>query len=59
MEVAFNSEVKSKLFINKRGTIVCPEGTETIVSVSEANAGYKVEWKGENSLLQKEMSNFL
>ena len=29
MEVAFDSEVKSKLFMNKRGTIVCPEETET------------------------------
>lgn len=54
VEVASDSEVKSKLFINKRGTIACPEETETIVSMSEAvNAGYKVEWEGEKLTVSK------
>ena len=54
VDVAFDSEVKSKLFINKRGTIVCPEETETIVSMSEAvNAGYKVEWKNKELIASK------
>ena len=36
VEVAFDSEVKADLFMNRYGTIVGPEGTETIVSMHEA-----------------------
>jgi hypothetical protein len=54
VKVAFDSEIKSKLFLNKGGTIVCPEETEAIVSVSEAvNTGYKVEWNGEELTMSK------
>ena len=54
MEVAFDSEVKAELFMNKQGTIIGPEGTETIVSMSEAvKAGYKVEWKKEDLIGSK------
>ena len=43
VEVAFESEVKAELYINRFGTIVGPEGTETIVTLSEAiEAGYEV-----------------
>jgi hypothetical protein len=46
VEVAFDSEVKADLFMNAGGTIVGPEGTETIVSVHEAiAAGYSFVWK--------------
>ena len=45
VEVAFESRVKERLFMNKRGTIIGPEGTETIISVSEVvRAGYNVQW---------------
>ena len=45
VEVAFKSEVKIALFMNKRGTIIGPEGTETIVCMSDlAKAGWKVHW---------------
>ena len=45
VEVAFNSEVKTELFMNKRETIIGPEGTETIVCVKDlVMAGYKVDW---------------
>ena len=44
LEVAFDSEVKAELFMNKQGTIIGPEGIETIVGMSEVvKAGYKVE----------------
>ena len=33
VEVAFDSEVQADLFMNRCGTIVGPEGTETIVSM--------------------------
>ena len=37
--------MKERLFMNKRGTIIGPEGTETIISMSEAvKAGYNVQW---------------
>ena len=46
VQVAFSSEVKTKLFMTKHGTIVAPKGTETIISMSELTiAGYKVERK--------------
>ena len=46
VEVAFESEVKAELYINRFGKIVGPEGTETIVALSEAiEAGYEVAWK--------------
>jgi hypothetical protein len=45
VEVAFDSEVKTELFMNRRGTIIGPEGTETILSMSEVvKAGYSVTW---------------
>ena len=45
VEVAFNSDVKIALFMNKRGTIIGPEGTETIVCVNDlAKAGWKGNW---------------
>ena len=45
VEVAFNSEVKIALFMNRRGTIIRPEGTETIVCMNDlAKAGWKVHW---------------
>ena len=49
VEVAFDSEVKTELFVSRKGTIFGPERTETIVSAHEAaKAGYKVDWtKGE------------
>ena len=43
VEVAFKSEVKAELFMNPYGTIIGPEGTETIVSMHElVKAGYEV-----------------
>ena len=46
VEVAFDSEVKADLFMNRFGTIIGPEGTETIVSMHEAvEAGYETQWK--------------
>ena len=60
VEVAFDSEVKSKLFVNEGGIIVCPEETKTIVSVSEAvNAGYKVGWKDKELIVSKRDVKFL
>ena len=51
-EVTFDSEVNSKLFIKKKGTIVCPEEAATTVSMSEVvSAGYKVEWKEEELIV--------
>ena len=48
VEVAFNSEVNIALFMNKRGTIIGPEGTETIVCMNDlAMAGWKVSWTEE------------
>ena len=45
VEVALNSEVKIALFMNKRGTIIGPEGAETIVCMNDlAKAGWKVNW---------------
>ena len=45
MEVAYDSEVKTELFTNREGTIVGPEGTETIISVCEVvKGGYTVTW---------------
>ena len=46
VEIAFDSEVKADLFMNPEGTIIGPEGTETIVSVHEAiAAGWEFCWK--------------
>ena len=43
VEVAFESEVEADLFTNRFGTIIGPEGTETIVSMHEAvEAGYDI-----------------
>ena len=54
VEVAFDSKVKAELFTNKQGTIVGPEGTETIISMSEVvKASYKVEWKKEELIVSK------
>ena len=45
-QVAFDSEVKTELFMNREGTIIGPKGTETIVSTHEVvRAGYVVDWK--------------
>ena len=45
-EVAFGGEVKAELYINPEGTIIGPEGTETIVSMNElVKVGYQVPWK--------------
>ena len=55
VEVAFNSEVKSQLFMTKSGTIVGPKGTETIISTHEAiAAGCNVQWKEEGVEVSKE-----
>ena len=44
VEVAFDSKVREKLFVNKKGTIIGPEGTETIISTHEVvRAGYDVQ----------------
>ena len=52
VEVAFDSEVKADLFMNRYGTIVGPEGTETIVSMHEAiEAGYSFAWKSKDELI--------
>ena len=46
MQVAFDSEVKTELFMNREGTIIGPKGTETIVSTHEVvRAGYVVDWR--------------
>ena len=46
VEVAFDSEVKAELFMNPYGTMIGPQGTETIVSTHEmVKAGYEVTWK--------------
>ena len=46
VEVAFDSEVKADLFMNPYGTIIGPEGTETIILLNEAvKASYEVTWK--------------
>ena len=46
VQVAFDSEVKAELFMNRQETIIGPEGTESIVSVRElVKAGYDVDWK--------------
>ena len=36
VEVAFDTKVRKSLVMNPEGTIIGPEGTETIVSVHEA-----------------------
>ena len=44
VQVAFDSEVKAELFMNRQGTIIGPEGTESIVSARElVKAGYDVD----------------
>ena len=48
VEVAFNSEVKIELLLNKKGTIIGPEGTETIVW-----AGWKLDWTEEGLVISK------
>jgi hypothetical protein len=46
VQVACSSEVKTKLFMTKFGTIVGPKGTETIISMSDlTKAGWNVSWK--------------
>ena len=55
VEVAFDSEVKADLFVNRYGTIIGPEGTETIVSTHEAvSAGYSVVWKSKDELIMSQ-----
>ena len=50
--MAFDSEVKADLFMNRYGTIIGPEGTETIVSMHEAiEAGYSFAWKSKDELI--------
>jgi hypothetical protein len=45
VQVAFSSEVKTKLFMTKFGTIVGPKGTDTIISMSDlTKAGWNVLW---------------
>jgi hypothetical protein len=55
VEVAFESEVKADLFMNCFGTIIGPEGTETIVSMHELiEAGYSRVWQTKTEVvLQK------
>ena len=54
VEVAFDSEVRTKLFMTRRGTIVGPRGTETILSMHEVTAaGYKVQWNEESVEVSK------
>ena len=36
VEIAFGSEVRTSMVMNPKGTIIGPEGTETIVAVHEA-----------------------
>ena len=46
IQVAFDSEVKAELFMNRQGTIIGPEGTESIVGTRElVKAGDEVDWK--------------
>ena len=55
VEVAFNSDVKAELFVNPDGTIIGPEGTETIVSTNElVKAGYEVAWKKGELIVTKD-----
>jgi len=52
VEIAFDSEVKADLFMNPEGTIIGPEGTETIVSVHEAiAAGWEFCWKTKDEVI--------
>ena len=55
VEVAFESEVKADLFMSCFGTIIGPEGTETIVSMHELiEAGYSLVWQTKTEVvLQK------
>ena len=54
VQVAFSSEVKTKLFMTKFGTIVGPKGTETIISMSDlTKAGWKVSWKDGEETISK------
>ena len=55
VEVAFESRVKERLFMNKSGTIIGPDGTEMMISMSEAvMAGYNVQWTGGKLEVSKE-----
>ena len=54
IEVAFDNEVKAERSMNPEGTIVGPEGTETIVSMNEmVKAGNGVDWKKGNLVVAK------
>jgi hypothetical protein len=45
VEIAFDTEVLKSLVINPEGTIIGPEGAETIIAVHEAvEAGYSFIW---------------
>ena len=57
VQVAFDSEVKTELFMNREGTIIGPKGTETIVSMCEVvHAGYVVDWtKGQLVVSKKDV----
>ena len=60
VEVAFDSEVKANLFMNTYGTIIGPEGTETIVSIHEAvEAGYSFVWKSKEELIMEKNGKVL
>ena len=60
VEVAFDSEVKADLFMNTYGTIIEPEGTETIVSMHEAvEAGYSFVWESKEELIMEKNGKVL
>ena len=45
VEIAFDTEVLKSLVMNPEGTIIGPEGTETIIAIHEAvEAGYSFIW---------------
>ena len=52
VEIAFDSEVRASLVMNPEGTIIGPEGTETIVAVHEAiELGYSFYWKAKDEAI--------
>ena len=60
VEEGFDSEVKADLFMNMYGTIIGPEGTETIVSTHEAIApGYSLVWKSKEELIMSKNGKIL
>ena len=60
VEVAFDSGVKADLFMNAYGSIVGPEGTETIVSMRKAiEAGYSFVWRSKEELIMSKNGKVL